>query len=168
MTPLCINSLQCESRPTLKRMHASPPCGLADTLYFDVCGHFLCLQRAKNAPEGRTIPLSFERRERQTCPLMLRSGCGQFIFACVLFPNQLTKLQCAAPFVNGADNRGCLADRPLHLPWSTPPDWRRFLGLLHMSMLSLDDWFHTKLHDTLISEQTLVPCYILDVSEDLM
>lgn len=59
-----------------------------------------------------------------------------------------------------ADIRGCLADRLLHLPWWTAPDWRRFLGLLHMSMHPLDDWVPTKWLVTLIPEQTLAPCYI--------
>lgn len=140
-------------------MDASPPSGTTDTLYFDLRWHFLCLQGAKNAAEGWTYPsVIWKREKRRRGPLMLRSGWGQLIFACVLFPNQPV-LQCTVLFVNGADNRGCLADRPLHLPWSTPPDWRRSLGLLHMSMLSLDDWVHTKLLVTLISEQTLVPLY---------
>lgn len=43
-TPHCINSLQCESRPTLKPMNASPPRRPADTPYFDLCGRFSCLQ----------------------------------------------------------------------------------------------------------------------------
>lgn len=53
---------------------------------------------------------------------MLRSRRGRFIFACVMLPNQLVKLRCTVLSVNGADNRGYLADRLLHLLWPTPSD----------------------------------------------
>lgn len=77
---------------------------------------FLMSTRSEKWTRGAGSPSVIWKEEKQTCPLMLRSGWGRFIFARVLFPNQLVKLQCTALFVNGADNRGCLADRPLHLP----------------------------------------------------
>lgn len=40
--------------------------------------------KKRKAPEGWTIPPSFERCKKQTRPLMRRSGRGRFIHACVL------------------------------------------------------------------------------------
>lgn len=120
------------------------------------------------APEGWTATPVISKTERQTCPLMLRSGRGQFVFARVFFPNQITKLQCAAPFTDGADNRSRLADRPLHLPHSTRPDWRRFLGILHMSKLPLNAWVHIKWLDTDIKANISSLVISYGISEDLL
>lgn len=54
------------------------------------------------------------KMEKQTRPLMLRSGWGRFILACVLSPNQLMNLQCAALYCDWRWRRRMLG-------WSSLP-----------------------------------------------
>lgn len=154
-------------------MHASAPCGTTDTLLWSLRPFLVSTRREKtNTPEGVDVVAAAGvvwNKEKAdvsfNAPQRVRDYSSPPVswFLISSWSCDTTPCLWMAPA-----NRGRLADGPLHLPGWMRPDWRRFLGLVHMSVLALCDWVHTKLLVTLIPEQTFAPCWISEASHSLV
>lgn len=148
-------------------MHASPPCGTADTLRFDLCGCFSCLQGVRKCTRLMDYPSVIPKEEEGAV-----EGEADVSFNVT----QRARGDSSSPvpcFLISSWSRSAL--RYLWMAPTTDAAWpivhsiccdrHRQIGdaswvLSTCPALGLDDWVHTKLLVTLISEQVLVFCYI--------